>query len=58
MVQSSPDFNEYSKVVNGVSDLLVELYGENGRHARTSMGVTRNAYDLVISVEGVFEVRD
>ena len=58
MVQSSPDFNEYSKVVNGVSDLLVELYGENGRHARTLMGVTRNAYDLVISVEGVFEVRD
>ena len=58
MVQSAPDFNQYAQVVNGCSDMLVELYGDNGRHARTSMGVTRNPYDLVMSVEGVFEVSD
>ena len=58
MVQSSPDFNQYSQVVNGCSDLLVELFGDAGQHARTSMGVTRNPYDLIVSLDGVFEVDD
>ncbi len=58
MVQAAPDFNQYAQVVNGCSDLLVELYGENGRHARTSMGVTRNAFDGVVSIDAVFEVSD
>ena len=58
MVQAAPDFNQYSQVINGCSDLLVELYGERGRHARTSMGVTRNPYDGVVSIDAVFEVED
>ncbi len=58
MVQSSPDFNGYAQVVNGCSDLLVELYGEQERHARTSMGVARNPFDGVVSIDAVFEVRD
>ena len=58
MVQATSGFNEYAQVVNGCSDLLVELYGEAGKHARTSMGVTRNPFDGVISLDAVFEVRD
>ncbi len=58
MVQSSPDFNDYAQVVNGCSDLLVELYGDQGRHARTSMGVARNPFDGVVSIDAVFEVQD
>ena len=58
MVQATPEFNGYAQVVNGCSDLLLELYGEAGRHARTSMGVTRNPFDGVISLDAVFEVSD
>ncbi|MDA1036643.1 MAG: RidA family protein [Chloroflexi bacterium] len=58
MVQATPDFNGYAQVVNGCSDLLVELYGEAGKHARSSMGVVRNPFDGVVSIDGVFEVRD
>jgi enamine deaminase RidA (YjgF/YER057c/UK114 family) len=58
MVQVTPEFNQYALVVNGCSDLLVELYGDRGRHARTSMGVTRNPFDGVVSIEAVFEIED
>jgi enamine deaminase RidA (YjgF/YER057c/UK114 family) len=58
MVQSTPDFNQYAQVVNGCSDLLVELYGENGKHARSSMGVPNNPFNGVISIDAVFEVAD
>ena len=58
MVQSTPDFNQYAQVVNGCSDLLVEIYGEAGKHARTSMGVARNPFDGVVSIEAIFEVGD
>ena len=58
MVQATPEFNQYAQVVNGCSDLLVELYGDAGRHARTSMGVGRNPFDGVVSIDAVFEVSD
>ena len=58
MVQAIPDFNQYAQVVNGCSDLLVELYGEAGKHARSSMGVARNPFDGIVSIDGVFEVRE
>ena len=58
MVQATPQFNDYAKIVNGCSDLLVELYGEAGKHARSSMGVIRNPFDGVISIDAIFEVTD
>ena len=58
MVQSTPGFNQYGQVVNGCSDLLMELYGEQGKHARTSMGVAHNPFDGAVSIDAVFEVRD
>ena len=57
MVQATDEFNEYAKVVNGCSDLFVEIFGDAGKHARGSMGVTRNPFDGVVSIEAVFEVR-
>ena len=58
MVQSTPDFNQYGQVVNGCSDLLVELYGEAGKHARSSMGVAHNPFDGAVSIDAIFKVRD
>jgi enamine deaminase RidA (YjgF/YER057c/UK114 family) len=47
MVQATPDFNGYA-----------QLYGEAGKHARSSMGVGRNPFDGVVSIDAVFEVSD
>ena len=54
------DLDKITLVVKifGCSDLLVELYGEAGKHARSSMGVTRNPFDGVISIDAIFEVTD
>ena len=56
-VNSMPDFTGQAQVVNGASDLLVEVFGEAGRHARTSVGVAVLPYDVAVEVEAIIEVR-
>jgi enamine deaminase RidA (YjgF/YER057c/UK114 family) len=56
-VNSTPDFVSQSQVMNGASDLFVELLGEAGRHARMAVGVSALPYDVAVEVEGIFEVR-
>ena len=56
-VNSTPDFADQSQVMNGASDLFVEVFGEAGRHARMAVGVAALPYDVAVEVEGVFEVR-
>ena len=56
-VNSTPDFVAQSQVMNGASDLFVELLGEAGRHARMAVGVSALPYDVAVEVEGIFEVR-
>jgi enamine deaminase RidA (YjgF/YER057c/UK114 family) len=56
-VNSTPDFHGQSQVMNGASDLFVELLGEAGRHARMAVGVSALPYDVAVEVEGTFEVR-
>lgn len=55
-VNSMPDFLAQSQVINGASDLLVDVFGEAGRHARMAVGVAALPYDVAVEVEGVFEV--
>jgi len=55
-VNSTPDFTAQSQVVNGASDVFVEVFGETGRHARMAVGVAALPYDVAVEVEGVFEV--
>ena len=55
-VNATPDFTEIPQVVNGASDLFVEIFGEAGRHARTAVGVAVMPFDVVIEVEGTFVV--
>jgi enamine deaminase RidA (YjgF/YER057c/UK114 family) len=54
-VNSMPDFASQSQVMNGASDLMVELFGEAGRHTRMAVGVAALPYDVAVEVEGVFE---
>jgi enamine deaminase RidA (YjgF/YER057c/UK114 family) len=55
-VNSAPDFLDGPKVLNGASDLMVEVFGDKGRHARTTVGVASLPADASVEVEGVFEV--
>ena len=55
-INSAPDFLDGSKVMNGASDLMVAVFGDKGRHARTAVGVAALPADAAIEVEGTFEV--
>jgi enamine deaminase RidA (YjgF/YER057c/UK114 family) len=55
-INSTPDFLDGPKVMNGASDLMVAVFGERGRHARTTVGVAVLPSDAAIEVEGTFEV--
>jgi enamine deaminase RidA (YjgF/YER057c/UK114 family) len=55
-VNSAPDFLEGPKVMNGASDLMVAVFGDKGRHARTTVGVAALPSDAAMEVEGVFEI--
>lgn len=55
-VNSLPSFIDQSKVMDGASDLFVDVFGEAGRHARLAIGVAALPYDVAVEVEGVFEI--
>ena len=56
-VNTTDSFTEQSKVMNGFSDLLIEVFGEQGRHARTSVGVFTLPQDMAIEVEMIVEMK-
>jgi enamine deaminase RidA (YjgF/YER057c/UK114 family) len=55
-INSEPSFLEGPKVMNGASDLMVEVFGDKGRHARTTVGVAALPGDAAVEVEGLFEI--
>jgi enamine deaminase RidA (YjgF/YER057c/UK114 family) len=55
-INSDPNFLDGPKVMNGASDLMVEVLGDKGRHARTTVGVAALPLDAAVEVEGLFEV--
>jgi enamine deaminase RidA (YjgF/YER057c/UK114 family) len=56
MVWSDPDFSGQPQVINGASDLLVEVFGEPGRHARSAVGMAALPLGMPVEVELVCEV--
>ena len=56
-VASTPDFTDQAKVVNGASDLMVEVFAEAGRHSRAAVGCPSLPLDAAVEVDGVFEIR-
>ncbi|MEL7144724.1 MAG: RidA family protein [Bacteroidota bacterium] len=58
MVNSAPEFDEQHKVMNGCSDLLVEVFGEKGKHARAAVGMVSLPVDLSVEIEMVIEVTE
>lgn len=55
-VASAPDFMAQPAVMNGVSDLFVEVFGEKGKHARTAVAVPQLPFNIPIEVEMIVEV--
>lgn len=55
-VNSAPDFDSLPQVVNGASDLVATVLGENGKHARFAVGVAQLPLDAAVEVEGIFEI--
>jgi enamine deaminase RidA (YjgF/YER057c/UK114 family) len=55
-INSEPTFVDGPKVMNGASDLMVEVFGDKGRHARTTVGVAALPVDAAVEVEGLFEL--
>ena len=56
MVNCHSDFTNQPEVMNGYSDLMVEVFGENGKHARTSIGVNALPRNIAVEVEMIVEV--
>jgi enamine deaminase RidA (YjgF/YER057c/UK114 family) len=56
LVNCAPGFNATPAVVNGFSDLVLELWGEKGRHARSAIGVAELPFDWPVEVEAIVEV--
>jgi enamine deaminase RidA (YjgF/YER057c/UK114 family) len=54
LVRSAPGFDRQPAVLNGASDQLVEIFGAEGRHARTAMGVSELPMGAVLEIEAVF----
>ena len=55
-VNSVASFSDQPKVINGCSNLMVDVFGDKGRHARAAVGVNVLPFNLAVEVEGVFEL--
>jgi enamine deaminase RidA (YjgF/YER057c/UK114 family) len=56
MVNAAPEFTEHPKVINGCSDLFVEIFGDRGRHARCAVGMGSLPFNMTVEIEAVVEV--
>jgi enamine deaminase RidA (YjgF/YER057c/UK114 family) len=57
MVNAAPDFNDSPKVINGCSDLFVEIFGEAGRRARSAVGNVMLPNQISVEIEGIVAVK-
>ncbi|MGI4812825.1 MAG: RidA family protein [Janthinobacterium lividum] len=55
-VAVEPDFWKVAEIVNGASDLMIEVFGERGAHTRTAVGVTTMPHNVTVEIEALFEV--
>ena len=58
MVNSTPDFTDQPKVINGASDLLVDIFGDRGRHARSAVGMASLPQGIPVEIEMIVDIGD
>jgi enamine deaminase RidA (YjgF/YER057c/UK114 family) len=57
-VNVMPDYDPIPTVMNGCSDLMVQVFGDAGKHARAAVGVANLPMGMAVEVDGVFEIRE
>lgn len=57
MVNAGPDFTQHPQVVNGFSDLMVAVFGEKGKHARSAVGMSSLPLGMAVEVEMIVEIK-
>lgn len=57
-VNSADDFYEQPKVINGFSDLMIQVFGDKGKHARTALGVNTLPFNMAVEVELIVEIEE
>ncbi|MEM7240566.1 MAG: RidA family protein [Pseudomonadota bacterium] len=55
-VNCTPDFGDHPKVINGASDLMGEVFGDAGKHARAAVGSSSLPLGVAVEIEGIFEI--
>ena len=58
MVNAVPSFDQHSQVINGFSDLMVEVFGENGKHARSAIGLGSLPRNIPVEIEMIVEMKE
>ncbi|MDX1619113.1 MAG: RidA family protein, partial [Balneolaceae bacterium] len=58
MVNADPSFTQHSQVINGFSDLMVEIFGEDGKHVRAAVGMSSLPFNMAVEIMAVVEVTD
>ena len=58
MINCAPDFGDTPRVANGASDLLISLWGDNGRHARSAVGMSTLPSGMAVEIEMVVELKE
>jgi enamine deaminase RidA (YjgF/YER057c/UK114 family) len=58
MVNCTEDFRDQPKVINGYSDLMVEIFGEKGKHARSAVGMYALPFNMAVEVEVIVEISE
>lgn len=56
MVNASNDFNQHPRVINGFSDLMVEVFGEKGKHTRVAVGMASLPFDIAVEIDMIVEI--
>ncbi|MDC1111884.1 RidA family protein [Alphaproteobacteria bacterium] len=57
-VASAPNFTDQPKVINGASDLIVNIFGDKGKHSRFAVGVAALPLNVPVEIDGIFEIED
>lgn len=58
LVNAPPEFTKHPAVINGYTDLMIEVFGDRGRHARSAMGMGSLPWNLACEIETIVEIRD
>ena len=58
MVNAVPIFEQHPQVINGFSDLMVQVFGENGKHARSAVGMSSLPFNIAVEIEMIVELKE